>query len=65
MVRSWVVSALERTAWLGIRQIVAMCGISGAVSTAGGLEASAIETQLEVQHHRGPDAGVSTLAAQG
>jgi asparagine synthase (glutamine-hydrolysing) len=33
-----------------------MCGISGTVSTTGDLEASALEAQLECQHHRGPDA---------
>jgi asparagine synthase (glutamine-hydrolysing) len=41
---------------LHIRQIVAMCGISGAVSATGGLEVDAIEAQLACQDHRGPDA---------
>ena len=39
-----------------IRHIVAMCGISGAVSTTPGLAGSAVEAQLACQRHRGPDA---------
>ena len=39
-----------------IRHIVAMCGISGAVSTTSGVARSAVEAQLACQRHRGPDA---------
>ena len=39
-----------------IGHIVAMCGISGAVSTTPGRAAVAVDAQLACQHHRGPDA---------
>ena len=48
-----------------IRQIVAMCGIAGAVSTTAGLDPSVIEAQLKCQDHRGPDAHGQFLGGGG
>ena len=41
---------------IAIGHIVAMCGISGAVSTTAGRAGRAIDAQLACQRHRGPDA---------
>jgi asparagine synthase (glutamine-hydrolysing) len=45
-----------------IRHIVAMCGISGAISTTTGVAAAAIQAQLARQRHRGPDAAGEFLS---